>query len=191
VRLLLGGLEDQVWGHGRLVGVGDPGETLDLPRKRLLVEALDVALGGHLQGDVHENLDEVYDPAPHLIAGLLVGRDGRHYHRYPVAREQIGHEPDPQDVYVAILPAEAEPLTQVGTYYVAVQHLHPAAPLLELVLDDLGYGGLASPRETREPQGETALLVIHGNTFLQILCLPHPSVHAAARLFRVLDGRGR
>src|SRR5215218_4513531 len=38
-------LEDKVGGDGRLIGVRDAGELLDLPGERLFVEALHVALG--------------------------------------------------------------------------------------------------------------------------------------------------
>src|SRR5215208_3450360 len=69
---LLGGLEDEVGGSGRLVGVGYSGKALDLPRKRLLVETLHVPFCAHLQGCVNEDLHEVYDPPPYLVARLLV-----------------------------------------------------------------------------------------------------------------------
>src|SRR5918997_7055853 len=102
--LLLVGLEDEVGGGGRLVGVGDAGELLDLPGESLLVEALDVPLGANLERGIDEDLDEVDDPAPHLIARLLVGRDGADDNTNPVASEQVRHEADPQDVYVAVVP---------------------------------------------------------------------------------------
>src|SRR5919112_1691620 len=54
---LLVGLEGEVWGVGRLVGVGDAGELFDLARECLLVEALHVPLGADLQRGVDEDLD--------------------------------------------------------------------------------------------------------------------------------------
>src|SRR3712207_7143747 len=41
---------------------------------------------------------------------------------------------------------------------VPVQDLHPKASVPDFLLDDLGYGRLAGPREAREPQRETALV---------------------------------
>src|SRR5829696_486960 len=156
---LLVGLEDEVGGDGRFVRIRDAGELLDLPGEGLLVEALHVALGGDFERHVHEDLDEVYDPAPDLVARLLVGRDGRDDDRHAVAGEQVGHEPDPQHVYVAVLSGEAEAPGEVGAHDVPVEDLHPQAPLPDILLDDLGDGCLACTRETREPQGETALVL--------------------------------
>src|ERR671915_2134864 len=73
---LLVGLEREVGGGGRLVGVGDTRKLLDLPGEGLLVETLHVPLGAHLERGIDEDLDEVDDPAPHLVARLFVGRDG-------------------------------------------------------------------------------------------------------------------
>src|ERR687889_1908003 len=103
LRRLLIGLEDEVGGVRRLVGVRDTGELLYLPGESLLVEALDVPLCAHLQRSIDEDLDEVYDPAPHLVPRLLVGRDGADDHTHPVAREQVRHEAYPDHVYVAIV----------------------------------------------------------------------------------------
>src|ERR687897_3945384 len=120
LRLLLVGLEGEVRGRGRLVGVRDAGELLYLSGERFLVEALYVPLGAHFQRRVHEDLDEVHDPAPDLVTGLLVRRDGRDDHRHPVAGEQVRHEPDAQNVYVAVVATEAQALGEVGAYDVAV-----------------------------------------------------------------------
>src|SRR5919112_317232 len=165
-------LEDEVWGDGRLIGVRDAGELVYLPCESLLVEALHVALGCNLEGYVHEDLDEVYDPAPHLVAGLLVRRDRRDYHRDAVAGEQIGHEAYAQHVYVAVVPGEAQAFGQIGAHDISVEDLYPEAPLFELVLDDLAHSGLASSREASEPQSETALIlraVLHTSSFLSCI----------------------
>src|ERR687894_78941 len=80
--LFLVGLEGEVWSRGRLVRVRDTGELRYLSSERFLVEPLYVSLGAHLQRGVHEDLYEVYDSTPHLIAGLLVWRDSRDDHRH-------------------------------------------------------------------------------------------------------------
>src|SRR5215217_2906773 len=127
-RALLGGLlvclEDEVGSDGWLIGVRDAGELVYLPCESLLVEALHVALGSNLEGYVHEDLDEVYDPAPHLVAGLLVRRDRRDYHRDAVAGEQVRHEAYAQHVYVPVVPGEAQALRQVGPHDVPVEDLY-------------------------------------------------------------------
>src|SRR5215204_2510 len=81
-RRLLIGLEDEVGGVRRLVGVGDAGELLYLPCEGFLVEALDIPLCAHLQRSIDEDLNEVYDPAPHLVPRLFVRRDGADDHAY-------------------------------------------------------------------------------------------------------------
>src|SRR3712207_3651868 len=107
VRLLLVGLYVQLGGGGRLVGIGYPGELPDLARESLLVEALHVALGAHLERRVDEDLDEVVpDVAPYLVADLLERRDGRDDLPRPVAGQEVGDEADPEDVGVAVLAGE-------------------------------------------------------------------------------------
>src|SRR5919107_86298 len=157
--LLLVGLEDEVGGGGWLVGIGYSGELLDLPGKSLLVEALDVPLGTNLERSIDEDLDEVDDPAPHLVACLFVGRDGADDHTNPVAREQVRHEADPQDVYVAVVPGEGKALGEVGPHYVPVEDLDGPLPLAQFVLDELGDGRLPRPGEAGKPQREAALFV--------------------------------
>src|SRR3712207_4058838 len=57
----------------------------------------------------------------------------------------------------AVLAGEAEALGEVGAHDVAVEDLDLlAVPAPELPLDDVGYGGLAGPREAGEPQREAA-----------------------------------
>src|SRR5688500_8599499 len=78
VRLLLLGLDVELGGGGRLVGIGDACELRDLARESLLVETLHVALGAHLERRVDEDLDKVLPyGAPYRIADLLEGRDRR------------------------------------------------------------------------------------------------------------------
>src|SRR3712207_539476 len=111
VRLLLTRFDVELRGGWRLVRIGDAGELRDLPGKRLFVEALYVAFGADLQGCVYKDLDEVLPYiAPDLVARLLERRNGRHYHPYPVASEQIGDEAYAQNVRVPVLPGEAEAL---------------------------------------------------------------------------------
>src|ERR687898_935939 len=70
-RRLLVGLEDEVGGVRRLVGVGDARKLLYLAGEGFFVEALDVTLGAHLQWGIDKDLDEVDDPAPHLVPRLF------------------------------------------------------------------------------------------------------------------------
>src|SRR5215217_5012141 len=121
---LLVGLDVQFGSLRRLVRVGDAGELRDLPRECPLVEALDVTLGAHLQRSIDEDLDEILAHVlPDLVAHLLEGRDGADDHSYPVACQQVGHEPDPQYVGVPVLPGEPETLGQIGPHDVPVQNL--------------------------------------------------------------------
>src|SRR5829696_1162657 len=177
---LLVGLENQVWGVGRFVGVGDTGELFDLARESLLVEALHVPIRAHLQRGVDEDLDEVHDPAPYLVPRLLVGRDGTDDHTNPVAREQVGDEPYPQDVYITVVPGEAEALGEVGPYDIPVEYLHGPFPVPELALDYLGDRGLARAREPGEPQGKSAFFV-HARSFRHSDCLYKRSLHIPLR----------
>src|SRR5918998_4425436 len=143
-RRFLVGLYVQLGGDGRLVGVGDAGELRDLAAEGLLVEALDVPVGADVERRVHEDLYKALaHVAPHLVPYLLERRDGGDDHAHAVAREKVRHEPDPQDVRVAVLAAEAEALGEVRPHDVPVEDLDLAVPHPELPLDDLRDGRLA------------------------------------------------
>src|SRR5918993_2316374 len=144
-RRLLIGLQDEVRGVRWLVGVRDAGELLYLPGEGFLVETLDVPLCAHLQRSIDEDLDEVYDPAPHLVARFFVGRDGADDHTHPVAGQEVCHKAYSEHVYVAVVPGEGKAFGEVGPHYVPVEDLHLPLPLAQLVLDDLGDGRLARP----------------------------------------------
>ena len=139
-----------------LVGVGDPGELLDLAGASLGVQALQVAPLALLQGgrDVHL-AEAVADHLADHVAGLDVRRDGRTDHARAVPRQQLGHEPDAEDVGVAVLTAEAEALRQVGAHDVAVEVLDQHAAPLDLRPDQLGDGALPGPGQAGEPDGES------------------------------------
>src|SRR5918993_419751 len=92
--------------------------------------------------EVAEELELLYDLAGAL---LFVRRDGADDHAYPIAREQVRHEADPEHVYVAVVPGEGKAFGQVGPYDVPVEDLHLPLPLAQLMLDDLGDGRLARP----------------------------------------------
>src|SRR5215211_6613791 len=112
-RRLRVGFADEVGGVRGLVGVGDASKLLYLAREGLLIEAFHVPLCADLERRVYEDLDEVDDPAPNLVARLLVRRDGADDNAHPVARKQVRHEADPQDVNVAVVPREGEAFGEV------------------------------------------------------------------------------
>ena len=78
-----------------LVRIGDAGEMLDLARERLLVEALRVALGAHLERRRDVDLDErrvLLDERARAAARLLVRRD-RARRRRPRRRGRAARRP--------------------------------------------------------------------------------------------------
>ena len=73
------------------------------------------------------DLDEVVDPAAHLVAHRPVRRDRGGHRDDAVAGEQARDAPDAADVGVAVLLREAEPLREVLAHLVAVEQLDPVA----------------------------------------------------------------
>src|SRR5215211_6406976 len=170
-RLALG-VDHQLRLLGRLVGVGDARELLDLTGAGLGVEALDVALLADLDRGLDVRLDEAaVHNLPRLVADLAVGRDGGRDDRHAVAGEQVRDERDAADVRVAILLREAEALREVLADDVAVEHLERHAALAQRLDELVGDRGLARAGEAREPEGE-ALVVAH----------PIPSLYASIRI---------
>ena len=100
------------------------------------------------------DLDEVVDPAAHLVAhGLVRGDRGRH-RDHTVPGEEARDVTDPADIGVAVLFREAEALRQVLAHLVAVEELDPVAPLLQVRDHDVRDGALAGTRQAGEPETE-------------------------------------
>ena len=114
---------------GASYGSETPVKCVDLAGKRLLVQALDVALREHVDGAAHVDLDEPADAPAHLCARVLVRGDGGGDGDDAVARQQLRNESDAPDVDVAILFAESEPGAERLTNLVAVEHLDAQAAL--------------------------------------------------------------
>ena len=149
---------------GDLVRVVDAGEPLDLAGERLLVQALGIAVLRELvERGVDVDLDELSDHRSHLVSGLLVGRDRAADRRDAVARQELGDEPDPQDVRVTVLLGEPEALGQVLPDHVAVEDLGLHLPRLELVVQHLGDRGLAGTGQAGEPDGEALRFWVMGH----------------------------
>ena len=124
---LLVRVDDDLGVERLLVRVRDAGKLGDFAAQRPLVEALDIAADQLVQRAADEHLDERADVGADLVADGPVRRDGRDDHGDVVAGQQLRHEPDPPNVGVAVLAAEAEPLREVGPYDVAVEHLDALA----------------------------------------------------------------
>ena len=95
----------------RLVGIGDARQVRELPGPSLRVEAFPIAClaGLERRGHVHEEkAAQRLDHAPHLSAGLIVGRYGRADGDPSVADDFRGDPPDAQHVQVAVFAREAE-----------------------------------------------------------------------------------
>src|SRR6266542_781508 len=158
VGALAHGVDVDLRALGGLVRVGHAGEPGDLPRQRLRVQALDVPLGALLHRGVDVDLHELLDVRPALVSGVPVRRDGRHDGRHAVARQQVRHEADPQDVGVAVLLREPQALRQIGPNDVAAKELDHHVPAAKLVEQHLREGRLAGPGKAGEPHGEALLL---------------------------------
>src|SRR4029450_1099294 len=139
-------------------------EPLDLAGERLLVQALGIAVLRQLvERGVHVDLDALPDQRPHLRAGLPVGRYRTADRRAAVAGQQLGDEPDPQHIRVAILLGDPEALGQVLPDHVAVQDLGLHLTGLELVIEHLGDRRLAGPGQAGEPDGEALRFWVWGH----------------------------
>ena len=95
------------------------------------------------------DLDEAADGAPHLVAHVAIGGNGRRDRHRAVARKQLGHESDATDVRVAVFLGEAETLAQVLAHFVAVEHLDVHAALQQNLLHAPRECGLSRRGKSR------------------------------------------
>ena len=138
---------------GPLVRRVDAGEVLQLAPPRLLVEPLGVALLGHAQRRVDEDLDELslLDEGPDAAALALERGDEGRDHDQARVDHQLRHLADPADVLDAVGIGEAEILVQAVPDVVAVEQVGVMAAAVQHPLDEVGDRRLARPGEPREP----------------------------------------
>src|SRR2546430_10595365 len=141
-----------------LVGVRNARELGDLAGQRAGVQALGVAAHALLERRLHVHFDERADLATDFVAHRAVGRDRRADHHHAVAGEQVRDVADAADVGVAVLAREAEALGEGLAYLVAVDRLDPYAGAAQLVRHGAREPGPARPRQTGEPERESARL---------------------------------
>src|ERR1700719_325318 len=109
---------------GRLIGVIHAGEVMKFARSRAAIQAFDVALLADGQRRIDIDFKEIPDTPPHLIPHGAIRGDGRDKHNDAIASQQLGHETDPANVFIAILLAETEVLTEVLPHDVAIEPFH-------------------------------------------------------------------
>ena len=105
---------------------------------------------------IHEHLYETVRPdhGAHVVSRGAVWTHGRANRDSAVPDYLRGDEPDPEDVGVPVLFGEAEPLRQVRSDHVTVEHCHLPSLLHQQVREHLGRGGLAGPAEAGEPDAD-------------------------------------
>ena len=130
---LLRDINSEIRVLGRLVGVVDTSEALDLAAARLGVDAALVGLLAVLERSVDVDQEEragLRDGVAGELAGVLVGSNWRGNARGAGAGELAGDEGDALDVGVAVLAAEAELRGQLVADGVTQQQGDRAATLL-------------------------------------------------------------
>ncbi|MPL71146.1 hypothetical protein SDC9_16917 [bioreactor metagenome] len=156
-----GGVDAQLGGCRRFIGVRDPGEFLDLAFAGELVEALAVARFTFLErgGDMHFDEGAVgLDHLAHGATGRGIGRDRGADRDAAVLGDLGGDIADALDVDVAVLFREAELRGQVLAHHVAVEQRHRAAAHFhQLDHQRVGDRRLARAGEAGEEHGEALL----------------------------------
>ena len=130
-----------------------PVKFLSSPR-RAFVEALRVALLGHRERRVDEDLEELAlreQLARHPPLGAE-RRDERDEHDQAGVDHQLGDLGDAADVLDPVGVGEAEVLVEPVADVVAVEQVGVAAQRVQLLLDQVGDRRLAGAREAREPE---------------------------------------
>lgn len=150
-----------------LVRCRNASEILDLTSAGLLVKALGVALLGDFEGHIDVDLNEGNGLVA-TLSSLLVQLTGDLAIRSVGGDEggdsdggRIGKElsnlGDTANVLVSVGLGKTKVLVEAEADVVAIETVGGDAQVEEVLLKSSGDGGLARGRETRQPDGETAL----------------------------------
>ena len=153
--------DDELGLQRHLVRVVDAGQARDLADALPGVEALDVALGGHLDrgADVHLQVGGAVGlvRGPDLAADVAERRDRRDEDQDAVAGQQLRDPADPPDVDRPVVAGVAAGGGEVRPDRVAVEDLDPQSAGPQLGLAAVGDGRLARAGQAGEPDRRAAL----------------------------------
>src|SRR5579883_728133 len=142
---------------GRFVRVGHTRKMWNFASHRLTVQTLYIAGLGHLERAFHVHLDKIRNAGADLVTEGAVGRNGSSHGDYAIARQQLADEPNPPDVRVAILLAEAETFREMSANHIAIQQLDLRAMRAQPFDHQSGYGALTRARKAGEPERESLM----------------------------------
>lgn len=162
-------LDDDLGFVRRLVRRRDAGKRLDLPRPRLLVESLHVALFAHLQRGLAVDLDEiaVHDQAAHALAVGTERRDEGGHRDHTGLDKQLGHLADAADILHAVHIRKPEIAAQAVADIIAVQHEGAAFQRMQFFFHRMRQGRFSGPGQPGEPQ-DGALVAVQGLAHLAV-----------------------
>ena len=140
-----------------LVGIIDPGKTLDLASSCLGIHALDIARFADRQRRVDKDLDKVAvtKHATDIVAGAAIGADRGANDDTAMACRLRGHKADPAHIGIAIVLAETKSFREVGAHHIAVQDRDLATMLHQECSQDIGCRRFSRAAQTGKPEADT------------------------------------
>jgi hypothetical protein len=95
-----------LWCQWRLIRIVNPGEVSKLTGTCPSIKAFWVSVFANVQWCIHINLNKAASQLADLIANRAIRRNSRNQNNNTVTSKQVCDEPDPSDVFVAIMLAE-------------------------------------------------------------------------------------
>mmetsp|Transcript_28641 Transcript_28641/g.80666 ORF Transcript_28641/g.80666 Transcript_28641/m.80666 type:complete len:229 (-) Transcript_28641:136-822(-) len=149
-----------LWVQRLLIGVINTCEPLDLARTSGFVQPLGITGLANLDGDLHENLNEVLvsQPGPDIVTVCTVRRDEADQGDSAILSEQLGNLANAADVLLSVLRSEAQVLVEPMANVVAVQIDCELAQFGKGVLEGARDGAFTAARKPGEPEHTTLLV---------------------------------
>ena len=161
-QILLARIDLQFGRFRGLIGAGDAGEFLDLPRPCLGVKAFRIAGFADIEIGGAEHLEEV--TVLHKGAGLVAigaeGGDEGGQHDHACVEKQLGHFTDAADVLLTVGIGEAQVFAEPVADVVSIQHVGGEPPLEQSRIHSISQGALAGPGESGEPEDGAAVTAL-------------------------------
>jgi hypothetical protein len=120
----LGGIENQAWSQGRLVGRAETGELAYFTSASAAIKALNVATfaGGQVSGHIHLKETVRADTPACLCARGAQGRNQGHHTEESGIGKQFGHFSGTPNIFTPVGLGKAEVPAQALPQVIAVQH---------------------------------------------------------------------
>jgi len=132
----------------RLIWVVDAGKARNLSGSGFAIEPFHISLLASSERRIHIDLKEICNARAHFIPTLSIRRDRGNNRNNTVTAQHLCDKSDASNIFVPILPAEAEPAGQMLTDLISVERFDAVTASPKAFIDCSAEGGLARRTKT-------------------------------------------